>query len=184
MERISEAMKAVERSGFLPPNARQHAHRDQPLSIGYQQTNSQPTTVRIMLELLDPQPGEKILDVGSGSGWTTALLAHLVGPDGQVEGVEIVEELVAFGQANVQAPNARIRQAGNVLGVPEEAPFDKILVSAEAKRIPQELVDQLAPGGVMVLPVGNTMMRVVKHSDGEISTSQHGGFIFVPLIHD
>ena len=96
-ERVLEAFDSVRREDFLPPEQRGFAPLDRALNIGYQQTNSQPTTVRDMLELLDVRPGHKVLDVGCGSGWTTALLGELVGSAGQVHGVEIVPELVAWG---------------------------------------------------------------------------------------
>src|SRR5688572_33158348 len=111
--RVDEAFAAVPRRDFLP--ARQHpfAGLDQALDIGYGVTNSQPTTVRNMLELLDAQPGDRVLDVGSGSGWTTALLAHLVGPTGSVVGVERIPELVEASRANLgdRRPNAEVHEA-------------------------------------------------------------------------
>ena len=119
-----------------------------------------------MLRLLDVPVGAKVLDVGSGSGWTTALLAHLTGPTGRVDGVEIEPDLVEFGAANLEAadrPWASIRRAEpGVLGLPAGAPYDRVLVSAEARELPAALVDQLAPGGIMVIPVLGTMLRVVR----------------------
>ena len=93
----------MDRADFLPPGQVRHAKLDQPLPIGHGQTNSQPTTVRHLLQWLDPCPDQRVLDVGAGSGWTTALLGHLVGPGGSVAGVEAVPELVEFGRANVAA---------------------------------------------------------------------------------
>ena len=110
-----------------------------------------------MLRLLDVRPGHRVLDVGSGSGWSTALLAHLTGPTGEVAGVELEPALVAFGSANLAAtgqPWASIRVAvPGVLGLPDDAPWDRILVSAEPRALPEALVDQLADDGVMVIPV-------------------------------
>jgi protein-L-isoaspartate(D-aspartate) O-methyltransferase len=125
-----------------------------------------------------------VLDVGSGSGWTTALLAHLVGPDGEVLGVELEPSLVTFGQHNLAAtgqPWARIVQASpGVLGVPDRAPYDRILVSAEPDALPQQLVDQLGDGGRMVIPVRGTMTLVTR--DGEDThVTHHGYYRFVPL---
>jgi protein-L-isoaspartate(D-aspartate) O-methyltransferase len=137
-----------------------------------------------MLELLAVQAGQHALDVGSGSGWTTALLAHLVGPRGSVVGVEIEPELVALGSANLAAagtPWASIRQARvGILGAPEDAPFDRFLVSADADALPQALVDQLADAGRMVIPVDGWMTLVVKAAE-DVRTSRHGPYRFVPL---
>lgn len=184
-DRVGEAMRAVPRTGFLPRSLRRRASYDGPLPIGHGQTNSQPRTVADMLALLDVQPGQRVLDVGSGSGWTTALLGHLVGRTGSVTGVEVVEDLAAWGAANLAATRmdwTSIRQAEpGVLGVPEGAPYDRILVSAEARELPGELVAQLADGGRMVLPVRGRMLVVDRVGD-EVRESRQGHYRFVPLI--
>jgi protein-L-isoaspartate(D-aspartate) O-methyltransferase len=181
-------MEALPRQGFLPPAQRPHSVRDAPLSIGHGQTNSQPTTVRQMLELLDVQPGDRVLDVGSGSGWSTALLAHLTGPTGQVTGVERVPDLVSFGAANLAAtgmPWARVEPAvPGQLGHAAYGPFDRILVSAQAPALPDELVAQLAPQGVLVIPVAGRMLRVVARDGGQAAVEKHGWYRFVPLVAD
>lgn len=183
--RIRAAMAQVDRIGFLPAGIRRHATFDAPLAIGHGQTNSQPYTVAAMLELLDAHPAHRILDVGSGSGWTTALLSHLVEPTGSVVAVEIVPELVEFGRNNLSAAgfaHIKVHQATDgVLGLPELAPFDRILVSAEAEELPDELMAQLAPDGIMVIPVAGTMLRVVSSEDG-FSVTKHGRYRFVPLL--
>jgi protein-L-isoaspartate(D-aspartate) O-methyltransferase len=184
-ERVSAAFGAVRREEFLRPGSRGHASYDGPLAIGHGQTNSQPSSVASMLRLLDVQPGQRVLDVGAGSGWTTALLAHLVGPDGLVIGVELVPDLAVWGEQNVRRTSgswASIRLASSgVLGVPEEAPYDRILVSAEPGRLPGELLDQLADPGRMVLPVAG-VMTVVTRVDGEDRVTEHGHYRFVPLL--
>jgi protein-L-isoaspartate(D-aspartate) O-methyltransferase len=181
-------MAACPRERFLPLRERRHAGRDGPLPIGHGQTSSQPRTVAAMLELLDVQPGDHVLDVGAGSGWTTALLAHLTGPTGSVTGVERVPELVTFGAANLdraRMPWARLALATpGTLGSPEDAPFDRVLVSAEASTLPRALVDQLAPDGVMVIPVKGWMHRVALDAQGEARVEFHGAYRFVPLIED
>ncbi len=185
MDAVAEAFDAVPRSGFLPPEARDRAAYDGPVPIGHEQTSSQPRTVAAMLRLLDVHPGQRVLDVGAGSGWTTALLAHLVGPDGTVLGVELVPELAAWGSANLTATAyswAAIRPATlGVLGLPDAAPFDRILVSADARELPAELVDQLADGGRMVVPVRGTMTLVVRRGEDREIT-HHGRYRFVPLL--
>jgi protein-L-isoaspartate(D-aspartate) O-methyltransferase len=185
VDAVTTAFVAVPREGFLPRRLRRRASYDGPLDIGHGQTNSQPRTVADMLRLLDVQPGQRVLDVGSGSGWTTALLAHLVGPGGSVRGVEIVPHLVEQGRANLAAtdqPWASIDGAlPGRLGLPDDGPYDRILVSAEATSLPGELVAQLAAGGRMVVPV-LTRMTLVVRGDDEVRTSVHGHYRFVPLL--
>lgn len=138
---LDAVFAAVPRQEFLPASARWSAHVDAPVPIGHGATNSQPWTVRHMLRHLDVRPGHSVLDVGSGSGWTTALLGWLVGERGSVVGVEIVAGLVAFGRANLAArfPWARIEQAvAGVLGWPDGQPYDRILVSATGDGVPPD----------------------------------------------
>jgi protein-L-isoaspartate(D-aspartate) O-methyltransferase len=186
--RVDDAFAAVPREGFLPPGEVRSAALDQPLPIGYGQTNSQPSTVHNLLSLLDVTPGDRVLDVGCGSGWTTALLAQLVGPAGVVIGVEIVPELVEFGRGNLAAldlPWARIEPARpGTLGLPDDAPFDRVLVSAEASEVPRALVDQLRADGLLVVPVRGRL-AVVRRPRGWPEREPHvemlGHYAFVPL---
>jgi protein-L-isoaspartate(D-aspartate) O-methyltransferase len=183
---VSEAMQAVDRRGFLRRSNRRLADADRPLPIGLGQTNSQPRTVANMLRLLDVRPGQHILDVGSGSGWTTALLAHLVGRDGVVLGVELEPSLAAWGAANLArlevpaSASIEVAEPG-VLGWPSQAPYDRILVSAAARTLPDELVDQLASPGVMICVVGASMLRICRDTDGRPEVTRHGSYSFVPL---
>lgn len=182
---VAASFKAVERADFMPGDVRNQADADRPLPIGHGQTISQPSTVQMMLEWLDVQPGDKVLDVGSGSGWTTALLAHLTGPDGEVLAVEKIPELVAFGRENCEKldiENVQFFEAGSSFGLPEESPFDRILVSASAHELPEELVKQLQPGGKLVVPVGNEILEITKTESETVKTTPHGGFVFVPLV--
>jgi protein-L-isoaspartate(D-aspartate) O-methyltransferase len=183
-DRVAQAFAAMPREGFLPESERRRAAYDGPLAIGHGQTSSQPATVEAMLRLLDVQAGQKVLDVGCGSGWTTALLAHLTGPTGRVLGVELEPDLVDFGRANLDragVPWASIFEAApGVLGLPDAAPFHRILVSAMARSLPDELVSQLHTGGVMVAPVDGTMLRVSCSMRG-VGITRHGAYRFVPL---
>jgi len=149
------------------------------------QTISQPTTVAIMLELLHPKHGNKILDIGSGSGWTTALLACAVGDEGYVEGVERIPSLVEYGRHSLKRAhidNASIDFADpNVLGKPEHL-YDRILVSASANELPSELLKQLKPGGTLVIPILESVWRITKDKSGILHHYELPGFRFVPLI--
>ncbi len=184
MDVVADAMRTVARSGFLPGRERGRAGYDGPIQIGHGQTNSQPRTVEAMLRLLQVEPGDHVLDVGSGSGWTTALLAHLTGSAGSVVGVELVPELAEWGATNLARADygwASVRLAApGVLGVPEEGPFDRILVSAEADSLPAALLDQLGDPGRLVVPVAGTMLLVVRDAD-EDAITRHGSYRFVPL---
>lgn len=186
-EALARAFAAAPRDWFLPPSQRRFAELDRPLPIGHGQTNSQPTTVRHLLGHLDVRSGQRVLDVGCGSGWTTALLAHLVGSEGAVVGVEIVAELVEFGRANLAragVTTARIEAADpDALGFPAGAPYDRILVSAEARAVPAALVDQLGDGGVLVVPVTGQLAVVRRAGPGaEPDVQLVGHYAFVPLV--
>jgi protein-L-isoaspartate(D-aspartate) O-methyltransferase len=184
--RIIDAFKAIDRAYFVPDKVQAQAYEDHPIHIGYQQTISQPTTVAFMLELLAPQEGERILDIGSGSGWTTALLAHIVGQDGQVLGLERVHELVEYGRKNLEhyrMPWATIETARTEMGAQEKAPFDRILVSASARSFPHEILSQVREGGVLVVPVREAIWRVERVEHQPI-IDKYEGFVFVPLINE
>ena len=182
---VAEAMRLAPRVDYLPRGVRHAARLDMPLSIGDGVTNSQPSTVRTMIELLDVRPGQKVLDVGSGSGWTTGILAHLVGPTGSVLGVELIARLVLASDEVLRAAGltqAVVAQADpDVLGAPDEGPYDRILVSAEATEVPRELVDQLVDGGVMVAVVRDRLVKVKRRGDEVDVVPAPGRYRFVPL---
>ena len=182
---IIDAFKAVDRKYFVPEALREETYIDYALPIGNGQTISQPSTVAFMLEKLAPQKGDRVLDIGSGSGWTTALLCHIVGEEGSVTGLERVSALAEQGEENLSQfdfDHGCIKKAGEKLGVPGEE-FDRILVSAAADEIPEELFSQLKVGGILVIPVENSIYKFKKLSEEEIKTEEYYGFVFVPLIY-
>ena len=185
---IIEAFRRVNRRDFLPPALQADAAWNSPLPIGHRQTISQPLTVAFMLELLAPQSGDRVLDVGAGSGWTTALLAEIVGPSGGVYAVERIAELKNFGQQNVgkyNFSNVTFFCRDGHRGLPDHAPFDRILVSAAARRVPPALRQQLANNGRMVIPTTDEDIRLIKKSaSGTFKETRYPGFIFVPLVEE
>ncbi len=183
-EIIIDAFRQIDRIDFVPDPTGSDVYEDHPLSIGFQQTISQPTTVAMMLEMLFPGKGEKILDIGSGSGWTTALLSYIAGETGYVIGLERIKTLVEFGKGNLDKynfQNAEIIPAGKALGLPGET-FDRILVSASADEFPADLTSQLKTGGKLVIPVLDSIYEITKKENGELDGLRHYGFTFVPLI--
>jgi len=185
---IIEAFKNIDRADFLPSDLKNEAGVNAPLPIGFGQTNSQPLTVAFMLELLAPQPGEKILDIGAGSGWTSALLARCVADTGKVYAIERIGELCEFGKNNLAKYNfiekgiVEFVCADGTKGWPENAPFDKIIVAASAQNIPDAWKEQLKIGGKMVLPIKNSVWLITKKSADKFSEKEFPGFAFVPLI--
>lgn len=187
---ITDAYLKIDRARFVLPEYEKYAYDDVPLPIGYGQTISQPLTVAMMLELLDPQKGQIILDVGSGSGWTTALLAYVVGQTGKVIAVERKKELVEFGKNNADKFSyakkgiVQFHQGDGSKGFLANAPYDRILVSAMADCIPNALKDQLKIGGKLVIPVNNSLWRLSKRGEKDFHKEEYPGFAFVPLIED
>ncbi len=187
--KVIEAFRKVDRYNFVIPYLKNEAYENVPLAIGFGQTISQPLTVAFMLELLDVKDGQKVLDVGSGSGWTTALLAEMVGQNGKVYGVEIIPELYEFGKANVTKLSyikkgiVEMVCGNGYYGLKEYAPFDRILCSAAVTEIPPALKEQLKVGGKMVLPIGNNLCLVAKNDENNLEIiDEYPGFIFVPLV--
>ena len=186
--RIIEAFKKIKREDFLPSDSEDLAEIDEAMPIGFGQTISQPLVVAFMLELLQPEPGDKILDVGSGSGWTTGLLSEIVGEKGKVTAVELVPELKEFGEKNVARYNFIEKGIAEFVCADGSKPlanarvFDKILASAAAVRLPQAWKEQLKVGGRIVVPINSSIWRFTKEKENEFREEEYPGFVFVPLI--
>ncbi len=183
---IERAFLACPRELFVSEHLKERVYEDVPLPIGYGQTISQPSTVAIMTRLLDPRPGNRVLEVGTGSGWQAAILSKLVYP-GTVYTVERIPELAEFARRNLKAAgveNVRVFVGDGSRGLPEHAPYDRIIVTAASPEIPEPLLNQLAPAGRMVLPVGREVqkMTVVEKTAEGLKIEEAGEFVFVPLI--
>lgn len=185
--RIIEAFKKIKREDFLPQGIKDMAELNEALSIGFGQTISQPLTVAFMFEKLEPKFSDNILDIGSGSGWTAALLAEIAGEEGKTTAIEIVPELKEFGENNVQKYNFKNKGieficADGSKGYGKNAPYDKILASASAQELPNAWKEQLKIGGRIVAPIGNSIWLFIKKAETDFREYEFPGFIFVPLI--
>ncbi len=187
---LIEAFRKIDRADFVLPSEKYRVYHDIPLPIGYGQTISQPSTVIFMLEQLQPQKGDKILDVGSGSGWVTALLAQIVGISGEVYALERIEALKAYGEKNIAKYNFIEKKivkcfcADGTNGWPTRAPFDKIIVSASSEKIPWPLKEQLKVNGRMIIPISDSLWLVDRKSEDQFEECEFSGFVFVPLVKD
>ncbi len=190
---IIESFNKIKRADFLPKEIVKAKGEDfinqynSPIPIGYNQTISQPLTVAFMLELLRPMKGDKILEIGSGSGWQTTMLSYIVKEEGFVYAIEKILELKDFGQNNLAKYNFKnvefICDDGSK-GLSNEAPFDKIIAAASAKEIPLAWKDQLRIGGRLVTPIKNSIWLLIKKGDNEFEEKEYPGFSFVPLVKE
>lgn len=186
---IIEAFKKIDRADFVLPGNRDSAYIDSPLSIGEGQTISQPLTVAFMIELLQPKPGDKIFEIGFGSGWQTAVLAEIVGKSGKIFAVERIPELFRFGRKNIAkysfVKKSIVKTIGGdaTMGLKRHAPFDKIIAAAaSAEKIPAEWLKELKIGGRLVAPIKSSVWLYIKKSEKEFERREFPGFVFVPLI--
>jgi len=188
--RVLDAVAAVPRELFIPERLRASAYENHPLPIGDGQTISQPYTVAYMAQLLSITPGDRILEIGGGSGYNAAVLFELTGESGSVYSLEIIPALADREKENLQRAGydqVQVRHGDGKLGLPEEAPFDAVMITAEAREVPGALVRQLRVGGILVVPVRSgfhsVMTRIEKTAEPDVcSYSEHGAFAFVPLV--
>lgn len=183
-----KAFQEVDREDFIPENLRNAAYYDAPLPLLRGKTISQPTTVMIMTHALELEQGEKIFEVGTGSGYQAAIIAKIVGAKGKVITTEVVPELVHFAKQNLRRAkitNVFVHEDDGSNGMQSEAPFDKIIITAACKEFPKPLLEQLKPEGIIVGPVGDQheqeMVRGVKGKDGHLELEFLGQFLFTPM---
>jgi len=184
-ELVLEAMRKVPRHLFMPASVRQYAYIDSPVPIGEGQTISQPYIVGLMTQTVDPRPGDRALEVGTGSGYQAAVLGELVQEVYTIEIVPVLAERAGKVLSESGYDNVEVRQGDGYQGWPEKAPFDIILITAAPEEIPQPLIDQLAEGGRLVVPVGpqgeiQTLTLVTKEK-GEVKRAYITDVRFVPM---
>jgi protein-L-isoaspartate(D-aspartate) O-methyltransferase len=192
-----KAMRNTPRFNFLAANSQPYSAKEIPLQIGHQQTISAPHMVAIINEALKLKIGQKVLEVGAGSGWHAAIIAELIAPKdvprsewGHVFTVEIVRALAELAKKNIMkngyGDRVTMINVDGSKGYPKKAPYDRIVVTAVAPKVPPPLLDQLKPNGIMVIPVGDyalfqTLTRITKSENGEIRRESLGEVAFVPL---
>ncbi len=194
-KKVERALLNVPRELFVPENYRDLAYADTPLPIGKGQTISAPHMVALMTELLNLDEGMKVLEIGTGSGYQAAVIAEIVAPKnskklGKVITIERIPELAEFAKRNLERAGyidrVKVVVGDGTLGYPKEAPYDRIIVTAAAPDIPKPLLEQLKPGGRMVIPVGNKYLQylyiVDKTPSGKIIINKDIPCVFVPLI--
>ncbi len=203
---VEEAFEKVDRKDFMPKEYQENAYVNAPITIGFGQTISQPYVVAFMLDALDLKKGQKVLDVGTGSGWAAALLAEIVGPEGRVITIERIKELYEFAKQRLEKyKNIKQVLSDGSKGYEKEAPYDRIAVAAASPDVPKPLFNQLKEGGILLIPTGGDpcktkdikptgkgrflystsyrqKMLKVRKIKGKMRTSNLGEFVFVPLI--
>jgi|TARA_Y100000310_G_scaffold316358_1_gene367984 protein-L-isoaspartate(D-aspartate) O-methyltransferase len=183
-----KAFENINREDFIPENVKAQAYDDVPLPTLRGKTISQPSTIMMMTSALELKKGDKVFEVGTGSGYQTAIIAEIVGKEGKVVSSEILPELVTFAKQNLKKSgikNVEVHEDDGSKGFEEEAPYDKIIITAASKEFPKPLLEQLKVGGTIVGPVGNQneqeMVRGTKDKKGKLELEFLGQFIFSPL---
>ncbi len=186
--RIVAAFRTIDRKDFVREEYEDEAYENMPLPIGSGQTISQPYTVAFMLELLAPKLGNTVMDVGSGSGWQTALLAHIVGATGKVYAIERVPELVKFGEKNIAKYNFLTKNVVEMCeqsaetNIPGTVPLDCIIAGASAQKIPPVWKERIRAGGRIVMPIRESIFLFIKNKNGSFEKKEYPDFVFVPFI--
>ena len=183
-----KAFSEVERFRFVPKQLKHLAYYDAPLPLLRGKTISQPTTVMIMTSALELKQGERVFEIGTGSGYQSAIIARIIGSKGKVITTEVIPELVIIARENLKKSgiaNVEVYEEDGSRGMPKEAPFDKIIITAACKDFPDPLVNQLKTNGIIIGPIGNQqeqqMVRGIKRSDGSLDLEFLGPFLFTPL---
>ena len=185
--RVESAIRQNPRHDFIPDSMKHRAYENAPISLMKKQTISQPSVVSRMTEWLDLKEGQKVLEIGSGSGWQCAILANIVG-NGKIFTVERHAKLASFAKNNLEKlgiKNVKIIHGNGSLGLPEESPFDRIMITAACKKVPDALLDQLALDGLLIAPVGEDIQSLVllrKTPKGIVEIKNQKGYVFVPLL--
>ena len=186
-DNVKNAMLKIPRENFIPEHKKMYAYSDRPLEIGNGQTISAPHMVAIMCEALDIQKGQKILEIGAGSGYHAAVVAEIIGEKGHIYTIERFEKLAKFAEENLKRTsikNVTVTTGDGSMGLEKYSPYDKIYVTCAAPKIPTPLIEQLKDGGKLLIPVGSLYcdLKLIEKKSGKTNTKNLGACVFVPLI--
>ena len=184
-EETLEVIEKVDRKDFIPEKNSNEVYEDRPLSIGYGQTISQPYTVAFMLQELELKRGDKVLEIGTGSGWNAALISHIIGEEGKIYSAEIIKELAEKAEEKLKNyKNIIVLNTDASHGLAEYAPYNKIILTAAPNKLAEEFKEQLADGGILLAPVGEYAQQLIKivREGNQFTETENGDFIFVPLV--
>jgi len=182
-EEILKAFSVVKRENFIPRNLKSMAYEDTSLPIGRGQTISQPYTIAIMFSLLELKKGQKILDIGSGCGYASALMSEIIGPRGKIFGIERINDLAKKSRKNLEYyKSIKIYNKNGFLGLQKHAPFDRILISASCREIPKKVAMQVKNNGIIVAPINESLIAYKKSGNKLKIKKEIPGFVFVPFV--